>query len=185
MTSTAAASPIPRLSRETQAGPGGHELSGGSQTLSEPGKAGLAVEELLGFPKERCPPRAGTALGAGSDRVPLQLEGSRGSQPEVPHNIWAALSQKHSQRSRGGQQGRKAALHSNSPLHQASHRRLRSQLLPGDARAEGHQIPPAAGEDPGEHPEQFQRPLSPAGSGSCHGPGQCQHQRVQTAPGSG
>lgn len=59
------------------------------------------------------PPRAGTALGAGKDSVPLQLEGSRSAQSEMPHHFWAALSPKHSQRSRGEQQGRKAALHTN------------------------------------------------------------------------
>lgn len=130
------------------------------------------------------PPRAGTASGL-PGTVPLQLEGSSQKCPTTS----GLLSPKNTPReavesSRAGRQPRTPAL-SHSPLHQASHGRLRPQLLPGDARAEGHQIPSAAGEDPGEHPEQCQCPLSPAGSGSCHGPGQCQHQRAQTAQGSG
>lgn len=156
------------------------------------GKGGTASALPPHCPLMPCPGLDKHSCSGGQDThpglagtVPLQLEGSSQKCPTTS----GLLSPKNTPReavesSRAGRQPCTPAL-SHSPLHQASHGRLRPQLLPGDARAEGHQIPFAAGEDSGEHPEQCQCPLSPAGSGSCHGPGQCQHQRAQTAQGSG
>lgn len=127
-----------------------------------------------GIHSQNCPPpAAGHSLPAGPRH---QISPAAGQALLSLQNVCRVAG-------RSSKAGRQISMptSTNSPLHQASHGCVRPQLLPGDARAEGHQIPAAAGEDPGEHPHQCQRLPGPAGSRPCHDPGQRQHQRVQTA----